>query len=452
MSSTWKSLGDLADKLRGRPTPHTTYGLEELVGVTRRKTKGDERLPKSSIFQSRAEKLYRLDPLIFSGVNRLTRLITAPKIIFIGGSDEDNAKMDRFIKQIKLRKILREAIRDAFIYGYSTIQIIYNVKGDIEKLQLIDPTKIDFQKEHDGTLKRDANDEIKGFKIKETSQDEVDVPRNEIIHIKFFGLGEDSLGITPLEPSFKAAWIRLNLEESLGEAIYRHGYPIFYFKVGGEDNPVTPDLIKEAKSILKDFNSVSELILPHWIEPGALGEKTQIGDISESLKYFAGELAHGMDIPKAYLMASEKIILSEEESIDFAKTIQNYQEILVDILEEQLFSRWIPYGKMVEKPIMTFEAIASAEKMSRARRISTLTQRGVLTRDDKMENQIRKEEGLPGLEKLGKKDYKCLWDYVDECPAMKKGISPEQMCHICKYRIEWELSKKKKVSIPEVEE
>jgi len=444
MSSTWKSLGDLYGKLTGGSKIEPNYGLEQLVAVKRRKTKGDERLPKSVTFQDRSEKLYRLDPLIFSAINRITRMVTSPRIIFIGENEADVEKMETFAKQIKLRKILREAIKDALVYGYSIIELVMDGRGqNIEKLRIIDPKSIDFQKESDGTIKRDSNDEIEGYFVKEigaTTPEEL--PRTRVVHIKFFGIGEESLGITPLEPAFKSAWIRLNLEESLGEAIYRHGFPIFYFKIGGEDNPCTPDLVKEAKNILKDFESVQELILPHWIEPGSLGEKTQITDISDSLRYFAGELAFGMEIPKAYLMASDKIVLTEEESIDFAKTIQNYQDILIDILEEQLFSRWNTYQRMAKKPTMMFESASSAEKMSRARRISTLAQRGVLTRDDKMENQIRKEEGLPSLEKLGKKDYKCIWDYVPECPALKKGISPETLCHICKHRMEWERSQK----------
>jgi len=435
-SSAWKSLSDLYGRIRGKPSTGDSYGLEELVAVRRRK-KSDERLPKSTTFQDRSERLYRIDPLIFSGVNRLTRMVTSPKIIVIGGTDEDRAKLEKFVHDIKLKRIIREGIRDVFIYGYGIIEIVEDNKGNITKLRVLNPIDVDFQREEDDTLKRDSNDEITGFSVDIDGTSE-DIPRTRIVHIKFFGIGEESLGITPLEPAFKSAWIRLNLEEAMGEAIFRHGYPIYYFKIGSEDKQATPDLIKEARNILKDFNSVTELILPHWIEPGALGEKSQISDISDSLRYFAGELAHGMNIPLGYLMSSERVRISEEEALDFARTIQNYQEILLDILEEQLLSRWAPYNKMVEKPVMTFESVAPAEKMNRARRISMLTQRGVLKRDDKMENQIRKEEGLPSVEKLSKKDLGCFWGYVDECPVKKEGKTPEQLCHICKHRIEWE--------------
>lgn len=392
-------------RTKAAPTPirKDTYTLEELIAVGRRKrkTRGDtERLSKEQKIQKRAEILYRLDPLVFAGVNRLKRLVATPKIYWTGGSEEDRAAMEKWSKQVRLKKIIQEGTQDVIVYGYSTIEKIKDNSGLPVKLITVDPKTMDWEK--DGTkLKVDEYGEPIGY-IQEPEQGESDIhlKRDEIVLLRLFTLGRECLGISPLEPAFKAAWIRLNLEEAYGEAIFRHGYPLYYFKVGDKDHPITVELIRNAKKILKDFDTAEELILPDWIEPGRLDPKSEIRAVIELWTFLAGEVARALDSPISLILptgAGESKGTTEFSGIDLEKAVKDYQEILKDQLDEQLFDEVRNKLNLKTSPELQFSESSPRTQLLRMRMISMLSARGALHIDSKTENAIRQELGLPLL-------------------------------------------------------
>jgi len=417
--------------------------LEQLVSILRRETYTLERLGKSDIALKRFETIYRLDPLIFAAINKLTRLITSPPIQVIEGSEEDRNTLLNWIKRIDLQNKLEDIVRDVLIYGFSLSEIEYNEdKTDIINLRLLDPKTVDFIKTRKGMdeIALDVTGQIKGYTIQIKGKTE-DLPRNNALHIKFFSLGDKCLGISLIEPIFKMAWIRLNLEEALGEAVYRHGFPIYYFNIGDEKVLATPAKVKEAKKLLKNLDTAAELILPNWIKPGVLRGGGGLSEkLAELLIYFTGAIASGLEIPKSFWLPGRVgRAAAEVENLDFERTVVSYQQRLIKQLEEQLINKYIILKQMKTKPRIVFQEMSPEHRLLRIRTLAMLSHRGLLTKDIHLENQLRRELDLPELQvEETKIETYCVFDHSMKCPIRTEyPISIKDLalyCNICSYR------------------
>jgi len=422
-------LKKIVGALAGRRKPSTIkvldlQTLEQLVDITRRKSLAlEERIPRSEVLMKRNEVLYRLDPLIWAGVNKLSRLIASPKVYFTGQKDEDIVAMEMLIDRIGLRVLLPSLIKDVFIYGYGVAEITRSQDGKIVGLAQIDPKTLDYIR-IDGSnyIQRNADGSIKGYVQSITGQEDKSFKPEDILILRFYVVGEECLGLSPLEPIFKTAWIKLNLEEALGEAVYRHGYPIYYYRIGSAEAEqkgfeVTPDKIKEAKDYLKELSSASELILPWWIEPGRLEAKSQIGDISDFLQYLSAEIMAGLEVPKLYGTSTEAVQANvAQESLDFEKTIKTLQECLSEQLEDQLFSKFRTEVQMeYPYPKLNFTEHNQETQMFQARRIAQYSKYDLITPDEHLENEIRKKEGLTPKKSI-EPEKQCVFGY-GECPV-----------------------------------
>lgn len=427
-----------------RPSGELSYlrSLEELIEITRRKSISlEERIPRNETLMKRNEILYRLDPLVWAGVNKLTRLIASPQIYFTGAKEEDVVAMEMFLDRIGLRLLLPSLIKDIFIYGYGVAEIEKDAKGRILKLSQIDPKTFDYiREERMNYIARNPDGTIRGYIQKIIGEEEKEFSPDRIILLRFYLLGEECLGLSPLEPVYKASWIKLNLEEALGEAVYRHGFPIYWFKIGGPEAyqkgfEVTPAKIKEAKQYLKDLSTANELIIPWWIEPGRLEARSRISDLSEFLQYLSAEIMSGLEIPKIYGTATEEIQANvAQETLDFEKTIKTFQVILAEQLETQLFSQYRKVeAKRIEFPFpkLNFTEHSEETKMFRARRLAQYSKYNLITPDENLETDIRKIEGLTPKKVLSPKES-CIFGW-GECRvrSSEPKISPENLARFC---------------------
>jgi hypothetical protein len=435
------------------PPEKVELSLSDLVAITRtRKSKGDtERLKKETQVQKKAELLYRMDPLIFAGVNRLRRAIASPRVYFSGGVEQDRTAMEAWARTVNLKKVLWEAILDIIIYGYSVIEKVRDSKGNIVQLVIVDPKTVDWQKDRDGKILLDDNLNPVGL-VQTVNSDSIDLPMKDVVLMNFFTLGVECLGISPLEPAFKASWIRMNLEEAYGEALYRHGFPIIYFNIGDLNHPIDAPLIAEAKKILKNLESAEELILPVWIKPGRLESKTPLAPIVDLWAFLAGEIARALDNPVGFIVPSgstESKGGATFSNIDFEKAAKMYTEEIKAELDEQLLAEVRIQKKLQSIPEVEFGESSPETQMLRMRSISMLTEKGVLHVDRSLENKLRGELGLPLLEDESKdkvqaincvyqEDIECpirkekniplseLFKYCQNCPKTKEGLSKEE--------------------------
>lgn len=433
----------LYDVLRGNKATDilpekVELSLADLVVVTRtRKSKGDiERLKKETQVQRKAELLYRMDPLIFAGVNRLRRAVSSPRLYFSGGDQNDRVAMETWARTVNLKKVLWGAILDIIIYGYSVIEKVRDSKGNIVQLVAIDPKTVDWQKDKDGKILLDDSSNPIGL-VQTVDDASIDLPMKDVILLNFFTLGIECLGISPIEPAFKASWIRLNLEEAYGEALYRHGFPIIYLNVGDKDHPMDAPLMADARKVLKDLESAEELILPAWIKPGRLESKTPLTPIVELWGFLAGEIARALDNPVGFIApagSTESKGGATFSNIDFERAAKMYTEEIKSELDEQLLAEVRIELGLQTIPEVEFGEASPETQMLRMRSISMLAEKGAIHVDITLENKLRGELNLPLLpdEKGSKEATNCVYQEGEECPIRKeKNIPLSELFKYC---------------------
>ena len=349
-----------------------------------------ERLEKSETVQKKNEILYRSDPIIFNGVNRLTRSISQPDFFFMGDAAEVK-KMEEFSRRIEFKTYLENATKDIVIYGYSVAQKVRGEDGQIKSLIILDPKSIDWKKDGDKIV-RDEHGVPEGLIWTDPNGQDKELLMKDAILLRFFTLGPETLGISPLEPAYKASWIRMNLEEAYGEAMYRIGYPTMTFTIGDADHPTSPELIKEAKKVLANMDTASQLILPNWIKGDVLSSKSDLKAVIDLWIFLAGEEARALDQPLIFVvpMGQEKGVgQADIVNLDFEKAIKHYQLMLLEQLDSQLLNE--VKGPNVQ---MKFREENPETQMLRVRKIAMLMKNG-LKLSKKATEQLHKELDLP---------------------------------------------------------
>lgn len=453
VKDTWETIKKAVQrpKTSDRVDPGHDKILETLAGMGRRRSKADEeRIPRSDVLMGRAETLYRIDPLVFGGVNKITRLVAPPSAYF-EGQEPGLTKMETFVKDLQLKLLLPDLVKDAVIYGYGCAEILKDDKGNITGLAQIDPKSFDYQR-NGNKIERNPDTSITGYVQDVPGEDGKLFTPNDVVLIKFYSLGEESLGISPVESVFKAAWIRLNLEEALGEAIFRHGHPLYYYKIGTlewekEFGALTPEKLKEWRKYLKKLDTATELVIPWWITADAISAKSEVGEIASLLEYFSAIVLTGFEIPKIYGVAPKEIqAAADMEGVDFEKTITTMQELLSLQLEEQLFKQFrTKHAADFDKgiPILRFTEYNQTQKLLKSRRLGHYARNTLLTRDDDVENAVRLSEGLPVIKKKRQATAdECVFGY-SKCKVKEKEkkVTLEELsifCKVCPKRIRHE--------------
>jgi len=255
--------------------------------------------------------------------------------------------------------------------------------------------------------------------------------------------------MSPIEAAFKTAWIKLNLEEAIGEALFRHGYPIFYFRVGDPESPVwrevTPQQIKEAKDLIPSLDTVSELILPWWIKPDKL-EAGSVSDTEKLLEFLSLEILAALEVPKAFGTITGSITGRNIEEVDFEKTIITMQQELKRQIEEQVLFPYYEEQHFKTKPELSFTQYAPELQNLSLRRLAAYAKHGLITRTDDLENELRKREGFSPKVKKKKGATSCIFG-LGECPIREEEDIPldklAAFCNICPLRQEREMSIKR---------
>jgi len=453
MSSSDKRWARIREALQttfqgGKKPVFKDFRLEQLMAVMRRgKVKGSERVEPSETLMRRSELLYRMEPLIFAGVNKLTRRITGSKIYFTGGTDEENQKAMDFLENSGALGLLPHLVKDAFIYGFGAAEI--NHTGAETTITQIDPKEFDYQREA-SEIKTDKKGNIVGFVWKRKSEEE-NLSPTEVLLIRFFALGEYCIGVSPVEAAFKSAWIKLNLEEALGEAIFRHGFPILKFKIGTrEEGPwheITPEKIKAAKKIIGNLDTATELVLPWWMEAEEMSKRGELGNIHAFIELLGMEILTAFEIPKGFGVETKGLGGRAVEELDFEKTILAFQEELRRQVEEQLVWPYYKTAKFTTRPRMTFTEYAPELQNIKLRRLSAYARHGLITRTDELENSLRQAEGFPLKKKrknVKEEDHdKCIFG-LGKCPVREEEAMPldklSSFCNICVKRLREEKS------------
>jgi hypothetical protein len=300
------------------------------------------------------ELTYLYNPVVFNGVNKIVQTIMSAKHEVVAKNYAVQKFFDTYLAElgnsgsdITWEELLSQIFKFQCIYGRSFVENIYNKKGNrIVDWDLIDPKKMDYAKSGNARIVLDKFNKPIGYI--EVVPMEVPVPDNflppdiapyitmwpnsiylepkRVAQIKLFTVGDGFYPIGLVEPIYKTSLRKLNVEEALANAIWRHGFPIFLAKIGDSNHEPTPQQVQSILEKLRDASFKQELSIPYYYDLSIL-ESKKAEKLREHLEYFKDNEVTGMGIPKPYATGGGEACYSSDTQTLTKDGWKSYWEI-----------------------------------------------------------------------------------------------------------------------------
>lgn len=311
-----------------------------------------QRIPRQEL-----ESIYKRLPLVFRAVNTISNFTISNGYHFESEQDSIVEEVTDFDSRVGMKFILTNVVRHANIYGNSYTEIIYdkyiNGTGEFSgyeipangavpvNLAIIDPKTMDFIRDEMGFIKLDEDGQVLGFvQTDPKTGHKIKLASSQIMHYIINGVADTIEGMGVIEPMYKTLTVHSNIEDSLGESIYRHGFPQFQVKIGDEKHQPTQPRINAEKETYKDFNQKSTFVTPYYHDIKML-ESGVLREASNYLDYFVDIIVTTTGVPKSVLGIRGKSgwDTNSIEQQNFIIYIQSIQEQIGELLEKNVFSR-----------------------------------------------------------------------------------------------------------------
>lgn len=379
----------------------------------------------SSVTKDQLEALFRLDGLTFRIVQKYIEKCLGSGYILKGGTKGARELCQKFCDDIDMKFFLSQVVQDIFITGngMSWVELGYTTSGrNIRGLRLLNPKSgIDFLKDSEENIVYDSDLNAKGYKLggefgyplMEWDEHRIEKGgevvwtnpggqdgRDRIAYFQLIGVGSPEHAISPLEPVYKAAIIRLNLEDTIGNSAFRASGLLA--RVGYENQDpreVSDEWLDHVKNELLSADQDTVWSIRRNVELGTF-PIPDTGPFSTLMYYFADMQSSGAGIGIALILQPMDrgyrgdIAVAQEEFMD---SVRLFQERLQWQVREYIFKRLLKArGLRVENaPYIKLRGRESGIALSQARRISTYARYELLTPDPRLEAWIRETEGLP---------------------------------------------------------
>lgn len=366
----------------------------------------DERTKRKAKIQD-FFKLYENDSVTFGLVNFLVQRIV-PTYIF-EGEDETVKKLNDWAKRVHLKRTLEDMVLDIVLAGNAWVETVWD-SVEIEKFKILNPDKMDLIRDGNGDTSFDEEDKPLGYiqdkngilrywykdKIEEGGKTIFKAPksldlREKLRYYKLKGYGDSELGVSLIQPGYRDAIIRTNLEDMIGESAFRGGGIIAYI-----DGELPADVKANLKKDLQSLNSKRIFLLTKKIELKQI-PVPEIQD-RQQLVYALADLQTGGAGVALELIVSgysnNKGNFTDKTS-DLETRILSYQERLAEQVNDYIIEPLLLKWNLSSTARIAFPPASPVNQLNRARVISSLARRNLMTYDPEVEMQIRRELKLP---------------------------------------------------------
>ena len=237
---------------------------------------------------------YSGEGTIFASINT-----TAWNSIMVGYSlvsDNPSAKeaVTQFFDQIDLDTVLLDNVVYALVFGDAFIEKVKGSKSkQLAELKTVDPISMVVNVDEFG---RESDYQQKvGGKVSETK-----LTKEDILHLRLFPKPNSPYGISLIQPSIDTINRKVTTDESISNAILRHGTSKYVITVGTPDEVPPDDVFTNIKNKLEDIGSTNEIIVPGPIKVETIDEKG-IAGVEEYFNYFQTQLVIGLLCPEEAL-------------------------------------------------------------------------------------------------------------------------------------------------------
>jgi hypothetical protein len=215
--------------------------------------------------------------------------------------------------------------------------------------------------------------------------------------IKLYTVGDGFYGIGLIEPIYKTSIRKMNIEEGLANAIYRHGFPIMWAKLGDMNHEPTPQQIQTMLTKLKDINFKQEIATPYFYDLQMM-ESKQTDKIKDNLEYFQDSEVSGLGVPETIATGNSDASSYASLSLQLEMFKLGLRDIVnktFSAIEKYMFLPICQLEGFKEVPKLKWMAPEMAEeKELKIKRILEYIKLGILPPNNKAIDYIKKIEGL----------------------------------------------------------
>ena len=370
------------------------------------------------------ELTYRNNPVVFNSINKVVQTIMSAKHSIKAVDPRVQAYFDKFINElgnsgsdITWEELLTAIFKYQCIYGGAWIENIFNVKGNrIVDWDIIDPKKMDYAKNNSQNVIFDKFGSAIGYTqtlpsyvsippekvakkppMVSLPQNSFFIPPEKIAFIKLYTVGDGVYPIGLIEPIYKTSLRKMNMEEALATAIYRHGFPIIWAKLGDLNHEPTPQQVQTMLTKLKDINFKQEIATPFYYDLQIL-ESKKAEKLQGYLDYYNDQEIAGLGIPKPYATGggedTNRATLDNQSNL-FELTLKDIIDTTTAAIRRYMFKPLCELEGFKEVPIIDWDIVGVDERDKKANRIMDYVKVGILDpKDPRIQEFIKSVEGL----------------------------------------------------------
>jgi len=364
------------------------------------------------ILQQELELTYMHNPTIFNGINKIVQTVMSakhelscvdPKVLEYFNAFIEN--LGNSGSEISWEEMLTQIYKFQCIYGKAFIENIWNKKGNrIVDWDIIDPKKMDYVKDSQQRIALDKFGRPLGYVeilpwgynapeqiIPPEIAQLITLPPNSIFlypkkvaQVKLFTVGDGFYPIGLIEPIYRTSLRKMNIEEALANAIWRHGFPIIAAAVGDANHEPTPAQVHSILEKLRDVSYKQEISYPYYYDLKFL-ESKKAEKLKEHLDYFREQEIAGLGIPKPFATgggeATNRATLGNQSGM-FQLTLRDLIERTAESIRKYMFKPICELEGFKAIPKLTWDVVGTDELDKKAKRLVAYMKAGVITPEE----------------------------------------------------------------------
>ena len=352
-------------------------------------------------------------PLANQGVNVISYECVARGFQIVHESEEVVKETEKFLDDVNYSQKLGDLIVNTLVFGDGFFEIVVDEDNKtISDLVLLDSTVVDFKRDVNGNIIFDDEGNIKGYiqKAGGRLEDNIEFSPNEIAHFVFFSLRGRRKGISHLMPILRSVVHAMNVETSVAQAIYRHGFAQYDIAVGNEFKRPSTAQIDDVASAVEDLQARNEYVHSDDIKVSIL-EAKNTRNYDKYADAFIRNIVSGMGVPEPLLLGtgeSSNKATADVQSRHFRSMIEMLQNKISSVVEDKIFSKLAELKGWTEIPKIEWNEVLPEEESAKVARVASLVQVGIVSIPE-----AREMLGLPAQP-----------DFADSALLPKKPVLP----------------------------
>ena len=368
------------------------------------------------------EQAYVSDAIYFNSINKSTQMIMAAGYNLI---DDTNDYFKNFMENIggigediTFNELFEAIFKFQMIYGNAYVELVFDKKTQkkVVDLTLIDPKRVDFAMNGSNKIVTDEHGKPVGYTLKvpwgydiigksdpipKKYEGKVSLNSNQIFmlphricHFKLYTYGDRFYGLGLIEPSYKSALYKKNIEEAQANSIYQRGqYPVIAY-VGDEQHEPTPQDIQTVLDNLIKLKHDRYMAFQYWTKVEPLEVKQS--DITQNtLEYLRRNQTASLGMPEAFATgAGEKTnratLTNQQKFLEF--TLYDIVYKTLSTIRKYIFKRICFYNHITKVPNIKWGDIEAEELNDKASRINNYVKSGILNPEEVKSFVLKSEE------------------------------------------------------------